>query len=164
MCRTITPQIWLVPVLHTPAISCDWWRGQGRQKNRGTCIYRRDQLERRLCYICRWRVSQSYSAPTEEKQQLNKFHGKKWSRQHASDLTGRLWMWPWPCSDAWLACNSTINPGNRRVVSLLMEGPWQFVQHSVAAICMRKQIAFILFPMVSWMEQSHISWQEKLVN
>lgn len=65
-------------------------------------------------------------------------------------LTGWIWMFMtvyW----ARILCNSAINPGDRRNVSLLTEGWWQFVQRCVPRYaCVKRSHLFYFYWFSEW--------------
>lgn len=152
MCRTITPQIWLVPVLHTPAISYDWWRGQGREESQHMCICRRYGtvgtvgMPHFLVTYQSVIFTISYIALTENKNKINRYFCRKNFTEIIPPTCMHLTGWMWMSTTmywAWILWKRAINPWNRRDVLLPTEGRWQFVQHSVLQYaCVKRQHLF----------------------
>lgn len=132
-----------------------WWvKGQGREGGQRTYMLTINGTEgtagmwhssdMSVSYIVLLRKLKKRIKPILQWEQI---HWNSYTRMH---LTGWIWMFMtvfW----AWILCNSTINPRDRRIVSLLTEGWWQFLQRCVPRYaCVKRSHLFYFHWFSEW--------------
>lgn len=109
-------------------------QGQGRQESGGSTLEWREIMGEEAWTIPHCSFSQSCTSVWAITCLAKQIFPQNYKFTKVSTLRN-MYLAEWIQYSAvyrtWFLCNDPINPGNRRAVLLLVEGQWQFVQHSV---------------------------------